>query len=86
VHPVPDPLLLRKCGRAGNRTRDLGSVARNCIYIYIFKETLLKNISVFHASDRHSSQSALKAFINLFPSCFQNLCTDLSLLKILQVQ
>jgi hypothetical protein len=23
VDPVPDPLLLRKCGRAGNRTRDL---------------------------------------------------------------
>jgi hypothetical protein len=23
VHPVPDPLLLRKFGRAGNRTRDL---------------------------------------------------------------
>jgi hypothetical protein len=24
VGPVPDPLLLRKCGSAGNRTRDLG--------------------------------------------------------------
>jgi hypothetical protein len=23
MDPVPDPLLLRKCGRAGNRTRDL---------------------------------------------------------------
>jgi hypothetical protein len=23
VDPVPDPLLLRKCGSAGNRTRDL---------------------------------------------------------------
>jgi hypothetical protein len=27
VDPVPDPLLLRKCGSAGNRTRASGSVA-----------------------------------------------------------
>jgi hypothetical protein len=29
VDPVPDPLLPRKSGRAGNRTRTAGSVARN---------------------------------------------------------
>jgi hypothetical protein len=29
VDPVPDPLLLWKSGRAGNRTRTSGSVARN---------------------------------------------------------
>jgi hypothetical protein len=29
VHPVPDPLLLRKSGSAGNRTRTSASVARN---------------------------------------------------------
>jgi hypothetical protein len=29
VDPVPDPLLLRKFGRAGNRTRVSGSVATN---------------------------------------------------------
>jgi hypothetical protein len=29
VDPVPDPLLLRKCDSAGNRTRTSGSVARN---------------------------------------------------------
>jgi hypothetical protein len=29
VDPVPDPLLLRKSGSAGNRTRTAGSVARN---------------------------------------------------------
>jgi hypothetical protein len=29
MDPVPDPLLLRKCGSAGNRTRTSGSVARN---------------------------------------------------------
>jgi hypothetical protein len=27
--PVPDPLLLRKSGSAGNRTRTCGSVSRN---------------------------------------------------------
>jgi hypothetical protein len=30
VDPVPDLLLLRKSGRAGNRTLTSGSVARNC--------------------------------------------------------
>jgi hypothetical protein len=29
VDPVPDPLLLRKSGSAGNRTRTSGAVARN---------------------------------------------------------
>jgi hypothetical protein len=29
VDPVPDPLLLRKSGSAGNRTRTSESVARN---------------------------------------------------------
>jgi hypothetical protein len=29
VDPVPDPLLLRKSGKAGNRTRTSGYVARN---------------------------------------------------------
>jgi hypothetical protein len=29
VDPAPDPLLLRKSGIAGNRTRNSGSVAKN---------------------------------------------------------
>jgi hypothetical protein len=29
VDPVPDPLLLRKSGSAGNRTRTSGLAARN---------------------------------------------------------
>jgi hypothetical protein len=32
VDPVPDPLLLRKCGRAGNRTGTSGLAARNSDY------------------------------------------------------
>jgi hypothetical protein len=42
VHPFSAPLLLRKCGSAGNRTRTARSVARNsdhkttdAIYFYI---------------------------------------------------
>jgi hypothetical protein len=33
VNPVPDPLLLRKSGCAGNRTRTSGSVARKAYVI-----------------------------------------------------
>jgi hypothetical protein len=33
--PVPDPLLLRKPGSAGNRTRASGSVAKNSDYYTI---------------------------------------------------
>jgi hypothetical protein len=33
VDPVPDPLLHRKSGSVGNRTRTLGSVARNSDYL-----------------------------------------------------
>jgi hypothetical protein len=29
VDPVPDPILLRKSGSVGNRTRTSGSIARN---------------------------------------------------------
>jgi hypothetical protein len=47
MDPVPHPLLLRKSGRGGNRTRTSGSVARNSglwtteaivkkIYVYLF--------------------------------------------------
>jgi hypothetical protein len=32
VDPVPDPLLLRKCGSAGNQTRTSGSVAMHSDY------------------------------------------------------
>jgi hypothetical protein len=32
VDPVSDPLILRKSGSAGNRTRTSGSVARNFDY------------------------------------------------------
>jgi hypothetical protein len=35
VDPVPDPLLLRKSGSAGNRTRAPRSVARNSVTIVI---------------------------------------------------
>jgi hypothetical protein len=34
VDPVPDPLLVRKSGSAGNRTRASGSVATNPDYYW----------------------------------------------------
>jgi hypothetical protein len=61
VDHIPDPLLLRKSGSAGNRTQTSGSVARNSnhwtteaviisfymhIYIYIYIFMLLKLILV----------------------------------------
>jgi hypothetical protein len=50
VNPVPDPLLLRKSGSAGSRTRTSGSVARNSdhkttkavsLFILIFNKCLV---------------------------------------------
>jgi hypothetical protein len=47
MDPVPDPLLLRKSGSAGNRTGTSGLAVRNSdqwtteyiyIYIYIYEE------------------------------------------------
>jgi hypothetical protein len=48
VNPVPDPLLLRKSGSAGNLTRTSGSVARNSVD-YTTEEVyfLLHNIYKF---------------------------------------
>jgi hypothetical protein len=40
VDPVPDPLLLRRCGSAGNRTRVSGSVAKNSDH-YIIEAIIL---------------------------------------------
>jgi hypothetical protein len=45
VDPVPDPLLLRKSGSAGNRTRTLGSVARDSFWTYF---VLTSTICVLH--------------------------------------
>jgi hypothetical protein len=67
VDPAPDPLLLRKCGSAGNRTRISGSVARNSDHyttevVYFLRHKKLKNwtpwsesaseLRVYRPSDR----------------------------------
>jgi hypothetical protein len=41
VNPVADPLLLRKSGSAGNRTRTSGSVARNSDHQTTEADTIL---------------------------------------------
>jgi hypothetical protein len=40
VDPVPDPLLLRKSGNAGNRTQASGSVKGGDIYVYISRNRM----------------------------------------------
>jgi hypothetical protein len=49
VDPVPDPLLHRKSGSVGNRTRTSQSVARN--YVKITGMNHLKNGTVSHRSN-----------------------------------
>jgi heme/copper-type cytochrome/quinol oxidase subunit 2 len=44
VDPFPDPLLLRKSGSAGNRTRTSGSVARN--FDHQTKEAVIDGIII----------------------------------------
>jgi hypothetical protein len=66
VDPVPDPLLLRKSGSAGNRTRTSAFVARNSAHetteaVYF----LLHNIYKF---------SSYLAGSNTSPLCSQELC------------
>jgi hypothetical protein len=54
VDPVPDPLLLRKSGRAGNRTRASGSVVRNSDFLTTNIKNLLYRygITALHVSDK----------------------------------
>jgi hypothetical protein len=44
VDPVPDPLLLKKSGSAGNRTRDLWVTSQmaNVLRFYVFTEVTMK--------------------------------------------
>jgi hypothetical protein len=61
VDPVPDILLRRKCGSAGNRTRDLWVCSqglwpldhRGCRYIYITM-TILDGIHLLATSSKHN--------------------------------
>jgi hypothetical protein len=73
VDPVPDPLLLRKYGSAGNRTRTPGSVARNSdhwttevIYfllhnIYKFSSYLTGNTIHLRSAARNSDHQTTQA-------------------------
>jgi hypothetical protein len=81
VDPVPDPPLLRKCGSAGNRTRDLWASSQECIlyilihieiyiaHVYIHNSTLLIEKSI----SQHSEHNIVKVVfdtpvsVNLLP-------------------
>jgi hypothetical protein len=55
VDPVPDPLLLRKSGNAGNRTLSSGSVARSSDHLTTEAVLVLTYIEVnlFHTFVRN---------------------------------
>jgi hypothetical protein len=50
VDPVPDPLLLRKCGGAGNRTQDLWRNFNIFYNILTLTFNILKDSDTIHAS------------------------------------
>jgi hypothetical protein len=52
VDSVPDPLLLRQSGSAGNRSRTSGFIARNCdhclhLFLNIFRIYIYETMSVW---------------------------------------
>jgi hypothetical protein len=53
VDHVPDPLLLRKCSSAGNRTQTSGSVTRNSDHLNreVVGITFLSQICITHVAD-----------------------------------
>jgi hypothetical protein len=66
VEPVPDPLLLKKCGSAGNRTRTSGSVARNSDHwttepVYFLLHNIYKFSSYLTGNTIHLSSCARKS-------------------------
>jgi hypothetical protein len=67
VDPVPDPLLLRKSGSAGNRTRASGSVAK--IFDHYTRVALIIS-ALYCAAARWQN---LKVLPRLFRTDFRNL-------------
>jgi hypothetical protein len=74
VNPVPDPLLLRKSGSAGSRTRTSGSVARtNFSYIYI---AILKPIWTYVIQLWGKASSSNIEFLERFQSKALSMIVD----------
>jgi hypothetical protein len=66
VDPVPDPLLLRKSGSDGNRTRTFGSVARNSDHktteeVYFLLQNIYKFSSYLTGNTIHLRSVARKS-------------------------
>jgi hypothetical protein len=72
VDPVPDPLLLRKSGSAGNRTRSSGSVSINSYQYYHI--TVNKETSLFYQSKIVILNIVLVT--NVVLTCYSNVLTS----------
>jgi hypothetical protein len=55
VNPVPDPLLLRQSGRAGNRTRTSGSVTWNSDHYTTEAVHYIRTLTIFHIFELHAT-------------------------------
>jgi hypothetical protein len=63
VDPVPDPLLLRKSGSAGNRTRDLWVSSQELCVIH----ALIRSVALHGKNDKVSTLCAacVQKFVSL---------------------
>jgi hypothetical protein len=59
VDPIPDPLLLRKSGTAGNRTWTAGSVARHSDHYTIQITTMVTAIAAATVTEKNASLAFL---------------------------
>jgi hypothetical protein len=68
VDPVPDPLLLRKSGSVGNRTRTSGSVARTPVTVFINIRYLLfnKKFNTTRTAPKTTPPLILRCYGNVF--------------------
>jgi hypothetical protein len=72
MDPVPDPLLPRKSGSTGNRTRTSGSVARISAYtsrtvlkpIWAYKIHLLDTVSTSNIRVENSRTLPIESFVH----------------------
>jgi hypothetical protein len=71
VDPVPDPVLLRKSGRAGNQTRISGSVARNSGHGTTEAVEVKASISLYTSQISLARSFGVESFfVGFIPQCY----------------